>query len=163
MPQLDTTYYLSQIFWLVVTFALLYLLMAKVALPRVAEVLEARQARIAADLDRASAMRREAEEALAAYERRLEESRARAHQLYMETADAIARESAARQQQLEAELGERLREAETRIAAARDAALAELHQVAADVAQAATEKLIGVKVNKQQVSSAVDEAARQAA
>ena len=65
MPQLDTTWFASQIFWLIIAFSVLYYLLSRKALPRLAEILEARQDRIAADLDEAERLRREAEEALA--------------------------------------------------------------------------------------------------
>lgn len=60
MPQFDPTYFASQVFWLIVTFGILYLLMAKIALPRIGDILEVRQDRIAADLDRAEQLKREA-------------------------------------------------------------------------------------------------------
>ena len=68
VPQLEVWTFPSQIFWLLITFSTLYYLLSRKALPRVSEILEARQDRIAADLDQAQRLRREAESALATYE-----------------------------------------------------------------------------------------------
>ena len=97
MPQFEPSSFASQIFWLVVSFGLLYLLMSKIALPRIADILEVRQDRIAADLDRAEALRREAEEARAAYELALSDARSEAQKLL---------ENAAEQAQAEAQTAE---------------------------------------------------------
>ena len=60
LPQLDIETYASQIFWLIVTFIVLYFLVAKIAMPRIAEVLEGRQERIEDDLDKAETLKKEA-------------------------------------------------------------------------------------------------------
>src|SRR5690606_13456906 len=78
MPQLDISTAPSQLFWLAVTFALLYWLLSRKALPRVTDILEARQGRIAADLDRAAEIRADAEQALERYEQMLQEAHASA-------------------------------------------------------------------------------------
>ena len=75
MPQLESATFISQIVWLAVTFLALYVVMARIALPRIGEVLEARQDRIAHDLDTAASLKAEAEAALAAYETSIAEAR----------------------------------------------------------------------------------------
>ena len=78
LPQLDAHTFPSQIFWLIVSFLALYWLLSRKALPRVGDILEARQERIAADLDRAAALRNEAEEALRKHQAVVAEAQARA-------------------------------------------------------------------------------------
>lgn len=155
MPQLDTTTFLPQLFWLAITFTALYLVMARVALPRVAAVLEQRQTRISSDLDRAAAAREEAEAVMAAYEKALAEARAKAQDETKTTAVRLAGEAAARTEALAAELAERVRSAEARIAAARKSALAEVETVAVDVAGIATERLSGTRPDAAAISAAV--------
>ncbi|HEX2113029.1 MAG TPA: ATPase, partial [Alphaproteobacteria bacterium] len=97
MPQLDPAVFLPQLFWLAITFIGLYLVMSKVALPRVNDVFEARATRIAADLDRAAALKAEAEAAMQAYEKTQSEARAKAADLVRHTEAAMAAQTASRQ------------------------------------------------------------------
>ena len=155
MPQIETATFASQIFWLFVAFATLYYLLSRRALPRLAEILEARQDRIAADLDEAERLRREAEEALASYEQVIAEAQDKAHTLLAETQARLQAEAAQRQAELDQDLAKQLREAEARIAAARKSALAELEGAALSAAQAAVERLAGVKVAKKTAQAAL--------
>lgn len=163
MPQLDSSWFASQIFWLIVTFSILYYLLSRKALPRIAEVLEARQDRIAADLDEAERLRREAEEALAAYEQVIGKAQSEAHRLLGETQAQLQAEAAQRQADLEAQLARQLAEAEARIAEARRQAIAELEDAAVIAAQAAAERLAGIKVNKQTAQAALRQVLKEAA
>jgi F-type H+-transporting ATPase subunit b len=147
LPQLDVSTFPSQIFWLIICFSVLYYLLSRRALPRVSEILEARQDRIAADLDQAQRLRRDAEVALAAYEEAMAKAQDRAQSLLAETQNRLQAEAAARQAELDQQLARQLSEAEGRIAASRDRALAELEDGAIDVAQAAAAKLAGVTVS----------------
>jgi F-type H+-transporting ATPase subunit b len=147
LPQLDVSTFPSQIFWLIICFSVLYYLLSRRALPRVSEILEARQDRIAADLDQAQRLRRDAEVALAAYEEAMAKAQDRAQSLLAETQNRLQAEAAARQAELDQQLARQLVEAEGRIAASRDRALAELEDGAIDVAQAAAAKLAGVTVS----------------
>jgi F-type H+-transporting ATPase subunit b len=147
MPQLDVSTFSSQIFWLIVCFSVLYYLLSRKALPRISETLEARQDRIAADLDQAQRLRREAETALASYEGAMAEAQGRAQALLAEAQSRLQAEAASRQAELDQQLARQLAEAEARIATARDRALAELEDAAIDVARAAAARLAGVEVS----------------
>ena len=76
MPQLDISTFPPQLFWLAVTFIVLYLLMSRLGLPRVTAIIEARRKRLDDDLSRAAEVRAEAEATVAAYQRTLAEARA---------------------------------------------------------------------------------------
>ncbi len=155
MPQLDPTYFASQMLWLVVAFALLFWLLAKRGIPRVADILETRQDRIAADLDRAQSLRREAEAAMAEHERRVAEAQAKAR-AHLEAANERVRADAARQEaELDRSLQEKLVAADARIAGARDEALRALEDVARDVARDAVSRLIGVDISESEATDAV--------
>ena len=147
MPQLDVSTFSSQIFWLIICFSVLYYLLSRRALPRISEALEARQDRIAADLDQAQRLRREAEAALASYAGAMAEAQDRAQALLAEAQSQLQAEAATRQAELDQQLARQLAEAEARIAAARDRALAELEDAALDVARAAAARLAGVEVS----------------
>ena len=121
MPQLDVSTFSSQIFWLIICFSVLYYLLSRKALPRISETLEARQDRIAADLDQAQRLRREAETALASYGA-MAEAQGRAQALLGEAQSRLQAEAATRQAELDQQLAGQLAEAEARIGAARDRA-----------------------------------------
>ena len=155
MPQIETATFASQIFWLVIAFASLYWLLSRRALPRLTEVLEARQDRIAADLDEAERLRRDAEAALTSYQALIAKAQDESHALLAETQTRLLTEAAKRQAELDAQLAERLSEAETRIAEARQSALHELEEAAVAVAQTAIEHLADIKVAKKTAQSAL--------
>jgi F-type H+-transporting ATPase subunit b len=163
MPQLDASTFPSQIFWLVIAFVTLYYLMRRKALPRVAEILEARQERIAADLDRAARLREEAEQAQRQQEAVVAEAQARALEQLKAVQERVSAETAQRQAELDADLGRQLAEAEARIGAAREQALGELQSVAAEVAQAAVERLAGLKVSEAEAKAALGRVMAEAA
>jgi F-type H+-transporting ATPase subunit b len=158
MPQFDLSRFPSQIFWLGVTFLVLYWVMSKIALPRIGEVLEARANRIGGDLDRASALKAEADQIKAAYEKALGESRAKAQEVGRSTEASLAREAADRQARLGNELAGRIRDAEGRIAAAKASAMGNLAGVAAEVATLAVQRVAGVGISPAEA----DQAARAA-
>lgn len=151
MPQLNARTYPSQIFWLVIGFATLYYLMRRKALPRVTEILEARQERIAGDLDRAARLRDEAETAQRRHEEVVAQAQHKALERLRAVQERVAAENARRQAELEADLGRRLSEAEAGINAARERALGEVQNVAAEVAQAVVERLAGLRVSEAEV------------
>lgn len=158
MPQLDVTTFAPQIIWLVITFLAMYFIMAKVALPRIAEVLEERQTRIDENLEKAAALKAEAEEAARAYETSLSEARAKAQEEVKAVLDAAAAQQAKAQDELSEQINKDLNAAESRIADAKDKALANIKEVSADVAKATVEKLSGVSVDDSDVEAALAKA-----
>ena len=159
MPQFDTSTYLSQIFWLIITVGALYLLMARIALPRIAEVMKQRADRISDDLEKAEALKAEAEEAVKVYEKALDKARRDAADVLAKANQEVARSIAARQQTFTEALSQRVDAAEERIAAARQAASGEIYEIARAAAAEVAERLIGGPV----VSGSLDTAMRSAA
>jgi F-type H+-transporting ATPase subunit b len=155
MPQLNPLDWGPQLIWLLITFGILYLLMVKVALPRIGSVIEARADKIAKDLAEADKLRRQTEEAIAAYEQTLAEAKQKAHAIIDEGRAKLKAESAAERARLDAELAERGAEAETRINAAKTSAMRDVNEVAADVAADIVRQLIGVAPAKAEIDKAV--------
>ncbi len=160
MPQLIFADYPPQIFWLVVTFAILYVLMAYVALPRVESVLEERRKRIADDLEAAERSKKDSEGVIAQYEAALAQARSRAQAISADTRTKVNAESAAQRSATEAKLAGDVRAAEGRIAVARDEALAKIDSVATDAATGIVERLLGQAPAAGTVAAAVANAAR---
>ena len=158
MPQLDLSTFPSQIFWLAVFFVVLYLLMAKLAIPRIERVIDERRTRVESDLDKAGQMKSEAEAVILAYQKALDDARAAAQAVVKETSDRLAAEAAERQRVATAEINQRTGEAESRIAAAKREALGQVRDIAVDVAKAAAARLTGAEVPDGEVRGAVDAA-----
>lgn len=159
MPQLDFSTFPPQLVWLVITFTVLYFLMAKLALPKVGNIIAARRAKVDGDLEKASTMKAEAESVLAAYERALAEARQSAQATLKATTEKLAAEAAERQKVVSDKLAADTAAAEKRIADARTAALASLKSVATDVARAAVGKLVGENIDDSRIGAAIDRTA----
>lgn len=161
MPQFDVSTFPTQVFWLVVSFILMYLLMARVALPRINRVLEERQRRIDDNLDRAQTLKEEADAAAAEYERVLEQARESARAAIGEASQEMADEASQRRAELEARLAAEIKDAEGRIAEAKDQAIASLRDAAIDVASSAAGRLLGSPPAADAIAAAVDSAIEQ--
>lgn len=148
----------SQLVWLTIFFVLLYVIMAKLAIPRIAGIFAARQGHIAGDLERARLLKQESDETLAAYEKALAEARGRAQAIAGETRTRLNQEAEERRKQLEAALNSELAKAETSIAATKTAAMSNVRGIAIEAAGAIVERLIGVVPAAKSVNKAVDAA-----
>lgn len=155
MPQLNPLDWAPQVIWLAITFSILYVLMKRVALPRIGSVIEMRGARIAKDLEAADKLRRETQEAIAAYEQALAEAKARAHAIAQEGRNRLKEEVAAERAALERDLAAKTADAEARIHAAKLSALKEVNAVAAETASEIVRRLIGVAPSPPEVATAV--------
>ena len=158
MPQLNPLDWAPQIIWLIITFGILYLLMVKVVLPRIGGVIDARAAHIAKDLAEADKLRRETEEAIAAYEQALAEAKQKAHAIIDAGRTKLKEEMAAERAKLDQELGKKSAEAEARINAAKVSAMKDVSAVAADVAADIVRQLIGSVPSKAEIEKAIQEA-----
>ncbi len=161
MPQLNPLDWAPQLIWLAITFSILYLLMKWVALPRIGSVIEMRRQRIAGDLETAERLRRETQEAIAAYEQALAEAKAKAHAIADEARNKLKDEVAAERADLERELAAKAVEAEARIHAAKISALKDVNAVAAETAAAIVQRLIGIAPAKPELASAVEAARKE--
>lgn len=155
MPQLNPNDFLPQLVWLTITFVILYLAMARLALPKIAAVLAKRDRQIEEDLTRAERLKGDSDKALAAYEAALTEARASAQTLLRDTAARLSAAGAERERSVVKTLNERTHEAEERIAAAKHGALADLPTAVAEVAAKALEKLTGEAPPAEEVRRAV--------
>lgn len=159
LPQLDPAGFQPQLIWLAITFVALYFLMSRLALPRINEVLSARQQKIDGDLARAESLKSEAETVLAAYQKTMADARATAQAEIQRTQAELAKVAAEREHAFGATIAKQSAEAERRIDAARQAALADLRNVAVDLTQSVTQKLVGLELPRSAAEAAVKAAA----
>jgi F-type H+-transporting ATPase subunit b len=154
-PPFNAHTYGSQLLWLVLIFLALYLLMSRVALPRVGSILEARRRHIDDDLAEAQHFKDASDAAIAAHEKALAEARGRAQALANETRAKAAAAADARRKEVDAKLNERIAEAEKAIAATRSSAMANLRSIAVEPAGAIVERLTGVPPASEELGQAV--------
>jgi F-type H+-transporting ATPase subunit b len=147
-PPFQTENFAPQIFWLVIIFGLLYVLMSRIALPRVGGIIENRGAKIASDLSAAREMQSKAQAAAAANDENLRRRRDEAQGIGREAQHKIAAESARQRALAESQAAEKIRAADERIASAKTKALANVEQIAVDAAASIVEKLTGAKIDQ---------------
>ena len=156
LPQLDPTYYASQVFWLAITFLTLYLIFSRAVLPKVGAVIEERRDRIADDLDKAAELKRQSDAAKEAYEKTLADARSKASAIAAETRQALDAKIAEMQAETDTKIEAKTREAEERINAAKTEALTHVREAATETALVIVEKLIGERPVAQDAQDAVD-------
>ena len=155
-PPFDSSTFPSQLVWLLIAFGFLYWYMSTRALPKIGQVIENRRARIARDLDDATAMQQKADTAAAAHERTLADARAKAQATAQAAREQAAAQAAAKRKALEDELSARLAEAEKQIAATRAKAMTNVSEIARETAGAIVERLGGRAPDPKAVAAAVD-------
>nr|WP_298682012.1 F0F1 ATP synthase subunit B' [uncultured Dongia sp.] len=156
MPQFDPAIFSPLLVWLVLTFVALYLLMSKLALPKVAAIIDQRAERIEGNLAKAEQLRAEAAGVLAAYEKAIADAKAGAQAELAKAGADIAAETAKREAEFGKRLAEQTRTAETRIKAAKTEALAQVKAIATDLAGGIAGKLTGAGVDANAAGAAVD-------
>jgi F-type H+-transporting ATPase subunit b len=157
-PPFQTQTFPSQLVWLAISFVLLYVLMAKIALPRIGAIFEERSKRISDDLKAAHDLKEQSDAAHAAYEKALGDARGRAQGIANGMREQQAAEAEAASKKLEAELHEKLAAAEKSIDATRTSAMGNVGSIAKDTASAIVERLIGKAPADHEVTAAVGDA-----
>jgi len=162
-PPFDTTTFASQLFWLAITFGVLYYLMARVIVPRIGGILEDRSDRIVGDLAEASRLKEESERVIETYEAELAEARRKAQAIAEERRAAVNADLAEKRKAAESGLADKLAEAEGRIRSIRDKALSEVDGIATEAAEAVVARLAPVTVDTAEAAAAVARVKRQEA
>lgn len=157
-PPFQTQTFPSQLVWLAISFVLLYVLMAKIALPRVGAIFEERSRRISGDLKAAHDLKEQSDAAHAAYEKALGDARNRAQSIANGMREQQAAEAEAASKKLEAELHEKLAAAEKSIETTRASAMGNVGAIAKDTTSAIVERLIGKTPADHEVTAAVGDA-----
>ena len=158
MPQLDVNAWPPQLFWLAVTFLVLYFIISKVVIPRTGGVIEGRKNQIDSDLNAAQRFKADTDKAVADYEKALAEARSKAHAIAQETRDKLSAEVDQERSRLDGQLAAKIAEAEKSIQATRSKALASVTELATDIAADIVAQLTGTKVTKADAEQAVAKA-----
>lgn len=154
-PPFDPVNFTPILIWLTLTFGLLYLLMSKIALPRVESILHARAGTIAKDIGEANAFRAQSEEAAAAHDKTIAGAKAKALALAQETHARLNAETEANRLALEAELNARLAASEMQILAMKAAAMGNVEAIASEAAAAIVQKITGKPAGQEALARAI--------
>ncbi len=158
MPQLDDATFLSQSIWFVIALVLLYFMLSRIAMPRIAGVLADRHEAIANDLEAAADLKRKAEDAEDAYNKALTEARTEAQRIAAETKAEIQKELDAAIAKADAEIAAKAAESEARITEIRQGAVASIEEVANEAALAIIQQVAPGAGDAKAVKSAVSAA-----
>ncbi|WOJ88272.1 hypothetical protein RZS28_10485 [Methylocapsa polymorpha] len=154
-PPFESANFTPLLIWLVLSFGLLYLLMSKIALPRVENILQTRAAKLAKDLSEASAFHKRSEEAAAAHDKTIADARAKAQALAQETHVKLNAEADAKRHALESDLNAKLSAAETQIAETKAKAMANVEGIAGEAATAIVEHITGKPADPKAIAAAL--------
>lgn len=163
MPQLDPTSFASQIFWLALSFLILYWLMAKVALPKVASTLYSRKEKISSDLHDASRLAKEAEVIESYYTGDIQKARSEASALLAESSRQAETEAQQRHREFDEMLEKKLAESEKQLAKSREAALQEIVAISSGLSRAIVKRLTELDVTDKDSAEKVKDILKQKA
>ena len=159
LPQLDISTWPSQLFWLVVLFTTGYIIMAKFVTPRIGTVLEERRAKLDNDLGKARIASEDAARIRAEYEANLDAARSAAAEIAKQATAEAAKKAEVEDAKIAKKLAKKVAKAEAKLTTARDDALVNLNNVAAEAALSAVAKLADIKITAAQASKTADKLA----
>ena len=154
-PPFDPVNFTPMLIWLSLSFGLLYLLMSKIALPRVENILRTRAQKITKDISEANVFRARSEEAAAAHDKTIADAKAKALALAQETHARLDAETEANRRALEAELNARLAASETQILAMKAAAMGNVEAIASEAAAAIVQHITGKPADQMAIARAI--------
>ena len=155
LPQLNPATFPTQIFWLFVTFGVMYFLFSRKSLPEISGVIENRRQHIDSDLDAAQKLREEADRLQQAYEEGLDNARQQSTQAFMDVEQAMKDKGERTAKEFHDRSAAQLEKADKAIASAKTVAMEEMNTLAAEIARKAAEKIIGVETDIKQAKDVV--------
>jgi F-type H+-transporting ATPase subunit b len=157
MPQIEQLPYIffSQLFWLTLVFGFIFFVIGKGMLPKIQSTVDAREKKIADDLERAKAARSAAEETEAAWRARMDAARAEAAKVAQDARQESARETETKVRKAADKINLKVEAAQKQIRDARESARSEIEVVATEVTQEMVDRLTGIKVDKNEAADAV--------
>ena len=157
MPQLNTEFWASQIFWLIVIFSILYIIIWKIFLPKITEIIENRKSRIIGDLNEAQKLKENAEKKLNEYNKIIEESKKEAKKIIEDSKKKLDRDIKNKKQQFNDEIEKELMAAEKEIKDLKKSSISNINNIAVETSAEIIKQIINIEVNKSSVSAIVDD------
>ena len=160
MPQLDTEFWVSQIFWLTITFSILFVLLSKFILPKISANLEMRKSLILENISEAEKKREESELKIKEFEEIVERSKNEANNFVNQAKVKLTKSINLKKKTLEKELYEEIQKVETEIQELKNKAPERINKIAVETSTDLLQQLIGADVNSSSISAIVDDLSR---
>ena len=157
MPQLNPEFWISQIFWLTLTFGILYIILSKVILPKISSNLELRKSQILENIEAAEKQRSDSDTKLKEYENIILKSKLEAKNIFKETREKILKDINTKRENLENEIDEEIKKAEQEINLLKKSAPEKINKIAIETSSEILKSLIGADVNSSSVSAIVND------
>ena len=157
MPQLNPEFWISQIFWLTLTFGILYIVLSKLILPKISDNLESRKSQILENIEAAEKQRQNSEEKLKEYEEIVSKSKMEAKSIFNQAREKALKDISAKKEVLDKQIDEEISKAEQEIKELQSGAAEKINKIAIETSSELIQKLIGAEVNNSSISAIVDD------
>jgi len=157
MPQLNPEFWISQIFWLTITFGILYVVLSKLILPKISANLEIRKSQIVENIEAAEKQRKESELKIIEYEKMVQGSKAEAKNYFKNSREKLLKDINLKKSALDGELNLEIQKAELEIKELRDRAPDKINKIAVETSRDLLQQIIGAEVNSSSISAIVDD------
>ncbi|MDC3119406.1 F0F1 ATP synthase subunit B [Candidatus Pelagibacter sp.] len=160
MPQLNPEFWISQIFWLILTFGIMYVVLSKFILPKISNNLESRKSQILENIEAAEEQRKDSEAKLKEYDDIILKSKMKAKTIFNQTREKALKDIAAKKEVLDQQIDDEINKAEKEIEVLKVSAPDKINKIAIETSSELLEKLIGSGVNSSSISAIVDDLSR---
>jgi len=160
MPQLNPEFWVSQIFWLTITFGILYVILSKFILPKISANLERRKLQILENIEAAEKQRKESELKIEEYEKIVQNSKSESKIYFNQAREKVIRDINLKKETLEKELNIEIQKAESEIQDLKNNAYEKINKIAVETSSDLIQKLIGTEINSSSISAIVDDFSR---
>ena len=160
MPQLNPEFWISQIFWLTLTFGILYLVLSKLILPKISANLESRKSQILENIEAAEKQREDCEKKLKEYEEIISKSKLDAKTIFNQAREKMSKDINVKREVLDKQIDNEILKAEDEIKTLRESAPEKINKIAIETSSELIQKLIGAEVNNSSISAIVDDLSR---
>ena len=157
MPQLNPEFWVSQIFWLTLTFGIMYVVLSKIILPKISVNLESRKSEIQENIEAAESQRQKSESKLLEYNKIVSETKLEAKNIFKNVREKVIKDINSKKAILDNQIDDEIKKAEQEILLLRKTAPEKINKIAIDTSSELIKKLIGADVNNSSISAIVDD------
>ena len=157
MPQLNPEFWVSQIFWLTLTFGILYIVLSKLILPKISANLELRKSQIQENIEAAEKLRKDSESKLKEYDNIVATSKSKAKDIFKNSRDKVLKDINLKKETLDKQIDDEIKKVDQEIVMLKKSAPEKINKIAIDASSELVKKLIGAEVNNSSISAIVDD------